>query len=52
MKRFFAFLGATVGGYAGWQLGAPAGLLTGYLVSVVGSGAGIYVGIRLAGRYQ
>jgi len=52
MKRMFAFLGATVGGYVGWHLGAPVSLFTAYLVSVVGTGAGMYAGIRLADRYS
>jgi len=52
MKRMSAFLGATVGGYVGWHLGAAVSLFTAYLVSVVGAGLGMYVGISVAGRYS
>ena len=48
MGRLLGFLGAIVGGYVGWALGEPAGLFTAYVVSTVGSGAGIYAARRLA----
>jgi len=48
MSRLLAFVGATVGGYAGWALGAPAGLFAAYLVSTVGTGAGVYAARRFA----
>jgi hypothetical protein len=44
------FLGATVGGYAGWALGARFGTMTAFVVSMVGTGAGIYAGRRAAQR--
>jgi len=52
MKKLFAFIGATVGGYAGWALGAPFGTMTAFMLSMVGTGAGIYVGAKVAGHYE
>ncbi len=46
MKKAINFIGATVGGYAGWYLGARGGTMIGFLVSVVGSGLGLYLAIR------
>jgi hypothetical protein len=46
--KLFAFLGATVGGYAGWAIGAPVGMMTAFFGSMVGTGVGIYAGRRLA----
>ena len=37
MSRLFALIGATIGGWIGWYLAAPAGLMAGYVVSVVGT---------------
>jgi uncharacterized protein YcfJ len=45
MNRLLMFIGMTVGGYAGWWLGEcfGFGLMGAFVVSVVGSIAGIYV---------
>ena len=48
MGKLFSFLGATIGGYAGWFLGARIGLMTAFMLSIVGTGVGIYYGRRLA----
>ena len=48
MTRLLGFAGATVGGYAGWALGALAGSVMGFIVSMIGTGFGIYWGRRLA----
>ena len=48
MSKLLAFVGATIGGYAGWALGAPVGIMTAFVVSVVGTGIGIYAGRRLS----
>jgi phage tail tape-measure protein len=47
MTKLLAFVGATAGGYAGWALGAPAGPFAAFVVSVVGTAAGVYLGRRL-----
>ncbi len=47
-----AFIGATVGGYAGWAIGARFGTMTAFILSIVGTGAGIYFGNRIASNYE
>jgi hypothetical protein len=51
MMRFYSFLGATIGGYAGWYLGAPVGFMTAFSLSMVGTGVGIYAGRKVAIYY-
>jgi hypothetical protein len=48
MTKLMGFLGSTIGGYAGWALGAPFGTMTAFMVSIVGTGLGIYLGRRVA----
>jgi outer membrane lipoprotein SlyB len=50
VQKLFHFLGATLGGYAGWALGAPVGTMTAFTLSVVGTAAGVYAGRRVARR--
>ena len=47
MGKLLAFAGATAGGYAGWALGALAGPFSAFLVSIVGTGVGVYYGRRI-----
>lgn len=49
MGKSLAFAGATIGGYAGWALGARAGTFTAFVVSIVGTAIGVYYG-RKFGR--
>jgi outer membrane lipoprotein SlyB len=51
MSRLLAFVGATLGGAIGWWLGSAVGLMTSFLLSVVGTAAGVYYGRRLAHQY-
>jgi hypothetical protein len=46
MRGFFTFLGATVGGWIGWAVGEHVGLMTAYMLSVVGTAVGVYGGRR------
>ncbi len=48
MARLLGFVGALAGGWLGWALGAHFGVLIAFLVSMVGTGAGMYAGARLA----
>jgi hypothetical protein len=48
MGKLLAALGATVGGYAGWALGAHVGVMTAFTISMVGTAAGVYAGRRVA----
>ena len=43
MVKYLAILiGSSLGGALGWWLGAMVGQVTGYLLSLVGSAAGLY----------
>ena len=46
MRRLIGWLVASVTGYAGWWLGSKIGFATGFLVSVLAAGFGMYVGYR------
>jgi hypothetical protein len=52
MGKLFSFIGATVGGYAGWAVGAQIGFTTAFIISMVGTGVGIYYGRRVAQYYN
>lgn len=45
------FVGINVGGYIGWSLAEPYGMMTAFLVSGVGSIVGVYAGWWVARRY-
>lgn len=51
MKRLVDFLGLTVGGWIGWFVGAPISLFTAIMVSIVGSGVGMYFARKAARRF-
>jgi hypothetical protein len=51
MGKLFSFIGATVGSYAGWALGEKFGFTTAFMLSMVGTGVGIYFGQRVAKNY-
>jgi phage tail tape-measure protein len=51
MLKLYSFIGATAGSYAGWALGATIGMTTAFIVSMVGTGLGIYAGRRAAHYY-
>ena len=42
----------TIGGWAGWALGAVYGTMTAFIVSMIGTGVGAYVAIRIASNYD
>jgi hypothetical protein len=49
MNRLIIFIGMTLGGYVGWWAGESCGLelMGAFLVSSVGSVAGVYVAWRI-----
>lgn len=51
MGKLFAFIGSTIGSYAGWALGAHFGFTTAFMVSMVGTGIGMYYGRQIAKSY-
>ena len=50
MKKILVLLGSTIGSYVGWWAGSSAGLLTAFMLSMVGLGLGMYFGARTASR--
>ena len=52
MKKLLVFIGMTIGGWAAWALGAPFGFMTAFIVSMIGTGLGAYVGSRVASSYD
>lgn len=51
MSKLMVFIGATAGGWLGWFAGAPFGIMTAFIASMVGTGVGIYAGKRWASQY-
>jgi hypothetical protein len=51
MNKFYSFLGATILGYVGWYIGAKVGMTTAFILSMVGTGVGIYYGRKIAQYY-
>jgi hypothetical protein len=47
MGTFFAIVGSSIGGWLGWVVGAKIGFMSAYMLSVVGTAAGVYYGRRL-----
>ena len=52
MGRLFGFVGSTILGYIGWFLGARIGITTAVILSIVGTGLGIYYGRKVAQYYS
>ena len=50
MSRLLAWVGATLLGALGWWAGEKMGLFTAFILSIVGTGLGLYVGRRAAAR--
>jgi hypothetical protein len=44
------FIGMTVGGWIGWYLGALVSIFTAFVVSMVGTGLGLYAAQRVTKR--
>ena len=51
MKKLVGFIGAAVGGAIGWWLGDFVGFMTAFLVSMAGTGVGMYAGARIVREY-
>jgi len=45
-------LGAFIGGTVGWYAGALVGTGTAFVLSMVGTGLGMYYGIKMAREYE
>lgn len=47
MKRLLDLVGMSIGGWLGWTAGAAVSIFTGFIVSMVGTGIGLYAIRRL-----
>lgn len=48
MQKLLAMAGMTLGGYLGWLAGAPIGIFTAFILSIVGTATGLYAARRVA----
>lgn len=48
MSRLLATIGAVLGGWLGWWLGGVVGIMTAWILSIVGTAAGVYFGRKIA----
>ncbi len=51
MKRLLGMIGAGLGSAVGWWLGAKIGFMTAFMLSMVGTGFGLYYGSRAARQW-
>lgn len=52
MKKLFILIGTTAGSGIGWWIGNKVGFMTAFALSMVGTGLGMYYGIRFAREYE
>jgi hypothetical protein len=52
MRKLLGFIGATIGGSVGWWAGSFIGFMTAFMLSMLGTGVGLYFAIRLAREYE
>ncbi len=51
MRKVLTFVGSIVGGSVGWWLGDRVGFFSAFVVSMLGTAAGIYYGIKVFNHY-
>ena len=51
MRKLFTLMAASLGGWLGFWLGAGIGMMTGYFLSVIGMGLGLYAAKRITREY-
>jgi hypothetical protein len=52
MKKVLIIVSISIGGWIGWWLGDHFGLMTAYLLSVVGGAAGLCIGRKIMSDYM
>lgn len=52
MTKLLIFVTSTIGGAIGWWLGAFIGMMTAFMISIVGTAAGVYFGRKWAQYYD
>lgn len=51
MRKLLILMSVSLGGWLGWWLGARVGIMTGFFLSVIGTGLGLYVVQRFIRNY-
>lgn len=51
MSKLLGFFGLTIGGWIGWAIGARFSFMAAFLLGIVGTGLGLYVGRRIAQEF-
>ena len=51
MKRLLDLVGMSAGGWLGWVAGAPVSTFTAFMVSIVGTGVGLWATRRYLTRH-
>lgn len=51
MKRLLDLIAMSAGGWIGWMIGAWVSVFTAFIVSVIGTGVGLYVARRVTRHY-
>lgn len=51
VNRLLAFIGMTIGGWIGWEIGSAISFFAAFIVSIVGTAAGLYMVNRFIARY-
>lgn len=51
MEKVLVVVGASLGGGVGWWIGEAGGMMTAFLLSVVGTAAGVYGARRFVRDY-
>jgi hypothetical protein len=52
MIKLAGFGGGTVGSYVGWALGAKFGFMAAFILSMIGTGVGMYYAVKFAKQYN
>jgi hypothetical protein len=52
MKKLCIFIGTTIGSSVGWWAGDKFGFMTAFMLSIVGTGFGMYYGVRFAREHE
>ena len=48
MERLLNLMGMFIGGWLGWELGEVVSVFTAFVVSMIGTGVGLYAALRVS----
>jgi hypothetical protein len=51
MSKLLGWIGLTLGGWIGWAAGARLSFTAAFLLGIVGTGLGLYIGRRIADEF-